>query len=148
MTPSNQRHPLPPPNPSSILLLDDDFDTVTSIKRALQEYSFSVYTFTDPYLALEHYKANVTSYSLVISDFKMQGMNGVEFITKVKEIRPEVKVLLMSSFDINRLELSNILTTSAKNIIDGFIQKPISIEEMTIIINKHIKRIKNSQETL
>ena len=53
---------------SSILILDDDFDIVTVIKLGLQKHrSYDVYAFTDPALALEHFKVNASKYRLVIS---------------------------------------------------------------------------------
>ena len=95
---------------SSILILDDDFDIVTVIKLGLQKYrSFDVYAFTDPALALEHFKVNASKYRLVISDIRMPQMNGFEFIKKVKEIKPEVKVFFMTAFEINDIEFRRVL---------------------------------------
>jgi response regulator RpfG family c-di-GMP phosphodiesterase len=65
----------------------------------------------------------------------MPGMNGYEFIKKVKGIRPEIKVFLMTAFEIDDEEFRRVLK-SVK--IDEFIQKPISFEELTEIIRKHI----------
>jgi CheY-like chemotaxis protein len=62
---------------------DDDFDIITVIKLRLQQHcSFDVYAFTDPCLALEHFKVNASKYQLVISDIRMPQMNGFEFIKK------------------------------------------------------------------
>jgi YesN/AraC family two-component response regulator len=44
---------------------------------------------------------NSKNYSLIISDVRMPTMNGFEFVKKVREIVPSVKVILMSAFDIN-----------------------------------------------
>ena len=38
----------------SILIVDNEFDIVTLIKRALQKYGFNTLAFTDPLLAFEH----------------------------------------------------------------------------------------------
>ncbi len=95
---------------SSILILDDDFDIVTVIKLGLQKHrSFDVYAFTDLALALEHFKVNASKYRLVISDIRMPQMNGFEFIKKVKEIKPEVKVFFMTAFEINDIEFRRVL---------------------------------------
>ncbi len=56
-------------------------------------------------------------------------MNGYEFVTKVKQINPDVKVCLMSAFEINDLELD---LKSIK--IDEFLQKPLSIGKLTEVI--------------
>jgi two-component SAPR family response regulator len=57
--------------------------------------------FTKPSLALEHFKINYKDYSLVISDIRMPKMNGFEFARSVSRVKPEIKVLLMTAFDID-----------------------------------------------
>ena len=69
-------------NHKFILALDDEFDIVAIIKQGLKRYGLKVYGFTDPILALEHFKVNARDYFLVISDLRMPGMNGFEFIKK------------------------------------------------------------------
>ena len=69
---------------SSILTLDDNRDISTLITRSLQRCGFSVIGFTDPQVALKDFEMNVTRYVLVISDFRMPGMNGIEFAIKME----------------------------------------------------------------
>ena len=114
----------------SILVLDDDPDIGNIFKLGLQrKFGSDVFAFTDPFLALEHFKLNSERYGLVISDVRMPAMNGYEFVTKVKQINPDVKVCLMSAFEINDLELD---LKSIK--IDEFLQKPLSIGKLTEVI--------------
>ena len=87
-------------NSGSILVLDDDFEITTLIKIALQRHGYDVFGFTDPFLALEHFKINHSTYSLVISDLRMPSMSGFQFIQNIKLIRPKINVLLMSAFDV------------------------------------------------
>jgi two-component system response regulator FlrC len=119
----------------SILALDDEFDIINPIKHSLQRIGLHVYAFTDPLLALEHFRINCKDYNLVISDIRMPGMNGFEFVKKVREISPATKVLLMSAFEIDSTELSIGLGGAT---IDDFIQKPISLHELNIVVQKHI----------
>ena len=76
-------------NHKFILALDDEFDILAIIsqliKQGLKRYGLKVYGFTDPILALEHFKVNARDYFLVISDLRMPGMNGFEFIKKLKK---------------------------------------------------------------
>jgi DNA-binding NtrC family response regulator len=119
----------------SVLILDDDLDIVTLMKIGLQHNSFNVYGFTDPSLALEHFGMNAKRYDLVISDIRMPQMNGFEFIKKVKEIKPEIKVFLMTAFEINDIEFRRVLPSTR---IDEFIQKPISIERLNTLVLTHV----------
>jgi DNA-binding NtrC family response regulator len=122
----------------SILVLDDDFDITTVIKIALQRQGYNVFGFTDPFLALEHFKINHSTYSLVISDLRIPSMSGFQFIRNIKLIRPKINVLLMSAFDV--IADSEFSTLSSKFEIDGFLQKPISIKKLNSIINSYMMK--------
>jgi CheY-like chemotaxis protein len=101
-------------------VLDDDFDINNLIKVALQNHGYNVFGFTDPLLALEHFKINLSIHSLVMSDLRMPLMNGFEFVRKVKKMNPKIKVLLMTAFEINDREFTRVLPELK---IEGFIQK-------------------------
>ena len=119
----------------SILVLDDDFDINNMLKMSLQKHGYNVFGFTDPLLALEHFKINHSTYSLVLSDLRMPVMNGFEFVRQVKKMNPKIKALLMTVFEINETEFTRLLP---KPKIDGFIQKPISIRKLNGIIDKYV----------
>ena len=125
-------------NSGSILVLDDDFEITTLIKITLQRHGYNVFGFTDPFLALEHFKINHSTYSLVISDLRMPSMSGFQFIQNIKLIRPKINVLLMSAFDV--IGDSEFSTHSSKYEIDGFLQKPISIKKLNSIINSYMMK--------
>jgi len=122
-------------NAVTVLLLDDEFDLVTILKQGLERRGFQVFSFTDPVLALEHFKINAVNYNLVISDLRMPGMNGFEFLTKVKEIRSDIKIYLMTAFEVNDLELSVAISPFK---IEELILKPFSIQNLNMIIDKHV----------
>ncbi len=119
----------------SILLVDDEFDITTVLRQGLEKQGFRVFGFTDPLLALEHFQINSDQYGLVISDLRMPAMNGYEFIKNIKKIKPEVQIFLMTAFEIDDKEFRRLLQ-SVK--IDEFIQKPISIRNLSGIVKKHI----------
>ena len=120
-----------------IQVVDDEFDIVNVIKLYLQGKGLNVFGFTDPLLALEHFRINCKRYSLVISDIRMPGINGFEFVRKIREIWPAVKILLMSAFEINSTELSEGL---GENNVQGFIQKPIALDELGNTVQAQIKQ--------
>ena len=122
-------------NLNAILLLDDEFDVTFSFKQVLEDKGFHVFGFTDPVLALNHFQMNSEQYRLVISDIRMPIMNGYEFIKKVKERKPQVKVFIISAFEINDIEFRRELPYVK---VDEIIQKPISLEDFTSTVSKHL----------
>ena len=73
-----------------ILALDDDFDVINIFRLGLEKYGLNIFGFTDPQLALEHFKINRERYAIIVSDIRMPTMNGYEFVKKVKEMKPTV----------------------------------------------------------
>jgi len=107
---------------NSILILDDEYDIVAIIKTALERKKYSVFGFTEPLIALEHFNTNSINYGLVISDLRMPVMNRFDFINGVRQIKYEIKILLMTAFVV---EDDSDFTMRFKSYnIDGFIQKP------------------------
>ena len=79
---------------------------------------------TDPLQALEFFKHNSGTITLVLLDIRMLQMNGYELVTKIKELQPKVKVILMSAFEINDKEFLRMLPS----VEIGLISKPISMK--------------------
>jgi len=67
----------------------------------------------------------------------MSGMNGFEFCRRVKELRPEAPVILMTAFEMNQSELSRVMPST---IADGYIQKPISLKKLKEVIDEFRSR--------
>jgi len=124
----------------TILILDDEFDFVTILKHGLEIQGFRVFSFTDPFLALEHLKINAFNYNLVISNLRMPGMSGFEFLTKVKEIKSGIMIFLMTAFEVSDMQ-SSVAISSLK--INEFIVKPFSIHNLNVIIDKYVS-LKNN----
>lgn len=112
----------------SILLVDDELDIVIIFRQALRQHGYLVYGFTDPALALEHFKLNSKDYALIITDVRMPRMTGFELAASIRTIKPDAKVVLMSAFEVSDLELSS---SSIKP--GDFLRKPVDI---TTLVNK------------
>jgi two-component system, response regulator, stage 0 sporulation protein F len=66
------------------------------------------------------------SVNVVISDMKMPGMNGIEFIKKAKIEYPDIKYYILTGFDITE-EIANALDN---NLIQEYFQKPFNMREI------------------
>ena len=132
------------PNSHYILIVDDEPDILSIVRRVLEEYGFNICCFTKPNIALEHYRISPNNHSLVISDLHMPNINGMEFLRKVREINSDTKIFLTTSnFEMSDLGVllfpnSNLSSSLNNFIIDEFIQKPFSIEKLIVLIRKHV----------
>jgi CheY-like chemotaxis protein len=127
---------------AKLLIVDDEPDIVYVLKQGLLKNRFLVSAFTNPEEALQNFKSNSEDYCLMLSDIRMPGMSGIQLARKVKEINPKVKVVLMTSFEIKDNEFSKVFPSTH---VDGFVQKPISVKDLTnnilSIIGKTKRRI-------
>ena len=119
---------------SSILVVDDDSEIARVIELWLNRDGFKVSAFTDPAMALEDFKLNYNTCSLILSDIRMPGMNGYDFIKKTQEIDKQAKVIFMSSFDIEDKEFHNVISDIN---VDAFLQKPFTLRELRDTLQKN-----------
>jgi DNA-binding NtrC family response regulator len=124
-----------------IMIVDDESDITSIMKRYFEVQNFAVEAFTDPVKALEHFKQNSEDYSLVISDIRMPGISGIELSKEIKKIAPKVKVILMSSFEIPPPEFSKV--NASNMIVDDFMQKPVGLKAL---LNKVTKQLGHKGE--
>jgi DNA-binding NtrC family response regulator len=74
-------------NDKIVSIVDDEIDITVLFHDALYGNidGISVVSFIDPVIALAHFKDNKENYALVICDIRMPGMNGLDFLKKVKK---------------------------------------------------------------
>lgn len=119
-----------------VVIVDDDLEITILFREALKHIEgISLFTFSDPILALEHFQVNEYAYVLVISDFKMPGLNGLEFLRKVKELNRFVRTILMTAFEI---EDKMFREYTKSKIINSFLQKPIRIHNLLKEVNTQL----------
>ena len=119
-----------------VSIVDDDPDIILFFHEALRSIpGITIFTFTDPILALEHFEDKGYAYVAVISDFKMPGLNGIEFLKKIKDSNRFVRTILMTAFEID----NNLFHEyTKKRIINGYLQKPIGVHDLIKEVNTQL----------
>jgi DNA-binding NtrC family response regulator len=119
-----------------VSIVDDGPGTTIFFQEALRTIAgITILTFTDPISALEDFQVKGYAYVLVISDFKMPGLNGMEFLKKIKDSNRFVRTILMTAFTI---EDNLFREYTKKKIINGFLQKPIALHDLLIEVNTQL----------
>jgi len=121
---------LPSWNHKTILLVDDQIDVLITIKSMLQTCGYSVDAFNDPLLAVEHFSRHSHDYGIIISDMTMPFMSGFEFIKQVRAVNPETVTFVITASDSIKDINKDILYDSTLIELDGFIQKPVLLDDL------------------
>jgi DNA-binding NtrC family response regulator len=128
-----------PTNERIVSIVDDEFHTAQLFYEALSENidEISVFSFTDPVKALEHFTENKEHYALVISDLRMPGLNGLELLKKVKDSNPKVRTILMSAYNFEEHIL--FFQYMEEGIIDSALDKPITMNRLFQTVGDELK---------
>ena len=110
-----------------IMIIDDEIDITNLFKEILINAGYQVEDFNDPLKALDECKRNHEKYVLIISDVRMPKMSGIELVKQISEIDNDIKVILMTAFDVTGEELKEIK-------IEKFLNKPIYIKKLVDIV--------------
>ena len=115
-----------------ILVIDDDPDVLNLFTEFLKREGFRTASYLDPLAALREIRGNPQRYSLVITDIRMPGISGLEIIKKVSQINQEIKVILISAFELDGDNLKGIK-------YEDFIKKPVHLRSLAETIDKILK---------
>src|SRR5262249_17961830 len=123
-----------------ILIVDDELDVITVLKKVLEQGGFNVDSYDDSILALENFNAG--SYDLVLLDIKMPEMDGFHLCREMKKIDSKVKVCFLTGSEMYYERFRN---EEEFNDIDKalFLQKPIENEDLIKKINTVISQEHN-----
>lgn len=122
-----------------IMLIDDDQAVLNSLTRLLRAvpcscgntvYPLEVEAFTSPLLALE--RARHTTFELVLTDYRMLEMNGVEILRQMQDIQPDAARLILSGYG----DLNVLMRAINEVRIYRFIAKPWNDYELVAAIGQ------------
>jgi DNA-binding NtrC family response regulator len=112
---------------TTILIVDDDIDILTVTGRSLEHAGFKVHAFVDPLIALHHVRNDCKYCQVLVSDIRMPGLTGFQLVRKVKDLRPEMKVIMMTMFEVNKPEFEAVFPSTP---IDAVIRKPFTPSQL------------------
>jgi nitrogen-specific signal transduction histidine kinase/ActR/RegA family two-component response regulator len=127
----------------TILLIDDENMVINVCRSMLKELGYEVLVARGGKSAIEIYAGNKEKISLVILDIIMPDMDGEKVYDRIKEVNPEVKVLLSSGYSMDN-KVSAIMAKGC----DGFIQKPYKIKELASAVRKIVGKNEADSEPI
>ena len=119
-----------------LLIVYDEPDITSVLRRGRDQYGFVVDTFNDPVEALSDFK--VGYYDLLLLDISMPKMNGFELYKEMAKIDNKAKVCFMTAFEIYRDEFKRLFPKLSLNC---FANKPISIKTLANLLKMELEVI-------
>lgn len=119
-----------------IIVVDDEPDLLTMVVRYLKAWNFDVDGFTDPVEALGYFQKNPSFFSLVLTDVRMPRVSGIELAQHILRIRPDIKIMLMTAFQIDSLDLERSLPIVKHSDI---LEKPFRLAEICSGVKKQLQ---------
>jgi DNA-binding NtrC family response regulator len=114
-----------------ILVVDDDISNLLLFRLLLEFEGFDVATASDGIKALETLENS--DFRMVITDFNMPKMSGLELAVKVREQHPKIHVVLVTAN-----ELSDIVEDAADAGISRIFSKPVNMETLVTTIRSSL----------
>ncbi len=125
---------------TTILILDDEPIVCKRLKPYLEKCGYEVETFTDSSNAMK--RVEEKDFDIVITDLKMEGIDGMTFLTRVKERSPSTQVIVITGF----ATMETAKQSYQKGVFD-FIAKPFKLSEIHEVVKKAEKKLKQAQDT-
>lgn len=126
-----------------ILLVDDDEDNLKIFTIILENQGFLVDAYSDPVVALSEFKPSL--YDLIILDYQMPEMNGIELYKKIREKDPSTKITILTASHEQMYVNDNQELKREPSL--KVIRKPVAIgkllEEVTELLNETSSRPEN-----
>jgi response regulator RpfG family c-di-GMP phosphodiesterase len=131
--------PTPPKAPGEmtlrrILIVDDEEIVLVALRETLRREGYQVVTANSPVKAMELVGQDV--FSVIISDFQMPGMTGLDFLSQAKQIQPDATRILITAV----LSLDTVIEAINRGEIYRFIVKPWLREELLATVKNAVQR--------
>lgn len=121
---------------TSILILDDEPIVSKRLQPALEKMGYEVESFYESAKAMARVRER--TFDIVVTDLKMEGIDGMQFLAEVKRLSPRTEVIVITGF----ATMDTAKESMRKGVFD-FLAKPFKLGEIQEVIRKaeeHIRR--------
>lgn len=124
---------------NSVLIVDDEKNIRLTLCQALEVLSVETDTAADGEEALTRLKEK--EFGLILLDLRMPGMEGMQVLRRVREIRPDIRVIILTAYGT----VESAVEAMKLGAVD-FIQKPFSAEEIRALVSRVMDREKLNEQ--
>jgi len=119
------------------MVVDDEYDIVHVVRMYLEKWGYGVDTFTNPAFAFQSFKDHLNRYSLALVDIRMPEMSGIALAAMMLKVKPTMKIVIMTAYDIDPDNLAIDLPIIKHSDI---LRKPFTLIQVCTAVQKYLKR--------
>ena len=119
----------------TVLVVDDELGVRKVAERLLESFGFKVLLAEDGFAALEVFEAHPDEIALVLLDLTMPRLNGQEVLRRIKAVRPDVKVILMSGYTEE-----DVAGRFSADELSGVLEKPFKLADLRRKVRMALER--------
>jgi DNA-binding NtrC family response regulator len=123
-----------------IVVIDDEVNAAAALETLLREDGYDVAQANEARTGLA--LVEKTDPDIVLTDLRMPGMDGLELLAKVKELRPDTMVILMTAYGTVKTAVR-----AMKLGAEDYLPKPIDVEELEVILQRTLEKKRLLEET-
>ncbi len=109
----------------NILIVDDETEQLNSLRVGLKSKGFKVFEALNAAAALKQLNNDAMKIGIVLTDYSMPGMDGIELLKEIREKNKALPVIIMTAYGGKDLVIKAL-----RNHCDSFIEKPFTIDEL------------------
>ena len=117
-----------------VMVVDDDKALLFLVERALKRRGFQVTSFTQPALALSALRERPHAYDLMVTDYNMPDLNGVDLLRQAQTIRADLPIALASGYVTREIEQSAFAAGAL-----ALIHKPNDVSELVETVQRLLR---------
>lgn len=131
---------LPATTACRLLVIDDEAIVGKRLKQVFNKVGFSVETFTDPVAAIKAMEES--PFDIVVTDLKMEAMDGLEVLKRSKAINPGCKVIIITGYaSVETAEMAQQYG------VFSFLAKPFRLDELKSVISEALASIERERRS-
>jgi two-component system, NtrC family, response regulator len=116
-----------------VIVIDDEVNAAAALETLLKEDGYEVSRAHDARTGLQILEKDEPD--VVLTDLRMPGMDGLELLTRIKQIRPEIMVILMTAYGTVKTAVK-----AMKLGAEDYLGKPIDVEELEVVLEKVLEK--------
>lgn len=116
--------------PLSVMIVEDESDLSNLYRLYLARVGIDTISFDNPLADLDHYQQNRDRYALILLDWTLPMMNGLELAKRIRKINSNVRILLISGYPFKALKDMEDDDGFREAKISQVLQKPILLNDL------------------